>query len=110
MAKTPDNTVTIDVVKVKDKPFYATIGPGGSILAAYPLHNPVTGEKEMTKDEVYKEYEKLIMMDEHLKNPGHYELLNTYLAPDNMDMYAACDMRQKTADESKNIILESTKV
>lgn len=110
MAKAPDNTVTIDVIKVKGKPFYATIGPGGSVLAANPMYDPVTGDKEMTQQEVYHEYEKLIMLDEHIKNPDHYEVLNTYLAPDNMDMYAAIDMRKRSAEESKNIILESTRV
>lgn len=110
MAKTPDNTVTVDVIKVKDKPFYATIGPGGTVLSAYPLHDDVTGEKTMTDQEVYQEFEKIIMLDEHIKNPSHYEVLNTYLGPDNMEMYAELDMRQRSADESKNKIIASTKL
>lgn len=110
MATPPKNTVVIEVVKVKDKPFYATIGPGGTVLAANPMMDGVSGEKEMTHEEVYKEYEKLLMMDEYIKNPDHYEVLNTYLAPDNMEMFSACDMRRRTLEESKNIIIESTKV
>lgn len=110
MDKTPANTVRVDVLKVKDKPFYVVVGPGGTVLAANPMFDPVTGDKDMSSQEIYREYEKILMMDEHIKNPNHYEVSNSYLAPDNMKMFAELDMRRKTLEEMADAIRESTKV
>ena len=108
MDKTPANTVRVDVLKVKDKPFYVVVGPGGSVVAANPMYDGLTGEKEMTSEEIYREYEKILMMDEHIKNPDHYEVSNSYLAPDNLDMFAKLDMRSRTLEEMAQAIREST--
>lgn len=110
MAETNDNTVEIKVYKVKDQPFFVVIGPGHTVLSANPMFDPNTGEKGMTRDEVYKEYERILMLDEHIKNPDHYELLNTYKGPANMPMYAEIDMRSKTLDEMIQRIKDSTAV
>jgi len=108
MDKTPANTVRVDVLKVKDKPFYAVVGPGGSVVAANPMYDGLTGEKEMTFNEIYREYEKILMLDEHIKNPSHYEVTNSYLAPDNPEMFAKIDMRGRTLEEMAQAIREST--
>ena len=110
MDKTPANTVRIDVLKVKDKPFYVVVGPGHTVLAANPMFDAVTGEKQMTQKEVYKEYENILMADKHIKDPNHYELSRSYLGPDNMKMYAELDMRGKTLEEMTKAITESTRI
>ena len=101
MASVPKDVVQVKVVKVKGKPFYATIGPGDTVLSANPMFDGVSGMKEMTQQEVYTEYERLLFMNWYTEHPEHYELLNTYMGPPDMDIYAKLDMRKKTLGEMK---------
>lgn len=107
---TPANTVPVHVRRSKKHPnFYFVEGPGGCILSAGPRFDGATGEKDMTQQEVYAEFEAILMMDKHITNPENYETLNTYLSPDNMPMYAELDMRKRTVTEMKDRIIASTK-
>lgn len=107
---TPANTVAVHVRRSKKHPnFFFVEGPGGTILSAGPRFDGATGEKDMTQQEVYAEFEAILMLNRHVTNPEDYETLNTYLSPDNMPMYVELDMRERTLDEMSTKIRESTR-
>lgn len=106
----PPNTAAVHVKRSKKhKDFWFVQGPGGVILSAGPRFDGDTGEATMTKQEIYKEFENIIMLDRHITNPEEYEVANTYLAPDNFEMLVKLDMRKKTLGEMKDKIIESTR-
>lgn len=110
MAGHNDNVVPVEVTRSKKhNQFYFVQGPGGVILSVSPMHDPVTGEKHMSDKERYDEVEKILKGNRHITNPEDYEVTGTYQAPANFKMLADLDMRERTLDEMKTKIIESTK-